>query len=325
MVRVLAEEFEVLAVVEQVEKRFILARRKQIRAEARAAPQHLPELGFRAHHLEEDQIEHFRHIDAGVEHIDRERNVRHLLLVGEVVNQALRIFGFVRHYPGEMALVVRVVDIETLGNKFGVGVVLGEDNGLAEPVAASHLLAPGHQVRQHLIDGVGVEQPFIERSGIHFIGRRAILVPLQRIPLLLFIIGKVIVFDAFTLEFEGDRYGLGWHQIAITYRIIQRVGVGRYAGFQVEQAVGVVVDFVLGGGRQANQQRIEVFKNGAVLLIHRAVRLVDDNEVEVTDTETALAGRFIIRGLINQTHHRRVGGNEHPALGMLLGDQIDRR
>ena len=109
--------------------------------------------------------------------------------------------------------------------------------------------------------------------------------------------------------------------MAIGHRLVQPVGIGRHAAFEVEQAVGVVVDLVLGRGGQADQQGIEVVEDGPVLLIHRAVRLVDDDEVEMADAEAALP----VEGLVNQPHHRRVGGHEHPAFGVLLGHQIDRR
>jgi hypothetical protein len=36
--------------------------------------------------------------------------------------------------------------------------------------------------------------------------------------------------------------------------VVQAVGVGRHAVFEMEQSVGVVVDLVFGGGGQADQQ-----------------------------------------------------------------------
>ena len=89
--RVGAEELEVLAVVEDVEELLVLARAEQVRAEPRAAADHLPELGLRAHQLEEDEVHDLGHVDAGVEHVDRDGDVRRLVLVREVVDQALRV------------------------------------------------------------------------------------------------------------------------------------------------------------------------------------------------------------------------------------------
>ena len=78
--QVLAEELEVLAEVEDVEVLLVLARAEQVRAQPRAAADHLPELGLRAHQLEEHEVDDLRHVDAGVEHVDRDRDVRRLVL-----------------------------------------------------------------------------------------------------------------------------------------------------------------------------------------------------------------------------------------------------
>jgi hypothetical protein len=83
--------------------------------------------------------------------------------------------------------------------------VLGEDDRLAEPVAARHLLAPRHQVLQHLVDGVLVEQPLVDRLGLDAVGNVAVVVPLQRVPLLLLLVGQLVVLDALALELERHR------------------------------------------------------------------------------------------------------------------------
>ena len=98
------------------------------------------------------------------------------------------------------------------------------------------------------------------------------------------------------------------------------VPIIRADGFQVKQAVGVVVNLVLGRGGQPHQQTVKVIKDGAVLLVHRAVRLVDDDEVKVPDTKAALA----VGCVVYQAHHRRIGTHKHPAIGAFLAHQIDR-
>ena len=94
-VGVLAEEVEVEAEVEDAEVLLVVVRPEQLRAQARAAPDHLPELDLRVDRLEEDQVRHLGHVDAGVEHVHRDRDVRRLVLLREVVEQALRILGVV--------------------------------------------------------------------------------------------------------------------------------------------------------------------------------------------------------------------------------------
>ncbi len=87
---------------------------------------------------------------------------------------------------------------------------------------------------------------------------------------------------------SGTEIGTRRHQVPVRHRFVQAIGVGRHAVFQVEQPVGVVVDLVLRRGRQADQQRIEVLEDGAVLLVHGAVGFVDDDQVEMPDAEAPL-------------------------------------
>src|SRR6266516_423486 len=65
----LVEEFQVLAVVEEIEELLVPSRSEQVQTEARASSDHLPELGFGAHDFEKHEIDDFRHIDTGIEHV----------------------------------------------------------------------------------------------------------------------------------------------------------------------------------------------------------------------------------------------------------------
>ena len=48
--------------------------------------------------------------------------------------------------------------------------------------------------------------------------------------------------------------------------------------------------------------------------------LIDDDDIKVPDTEPSLA----VGGVVIQTHHRRIGGDEYPALFVAVRHQIDR-
>jgi hypothetical protein len=72
--------------------------------------------------------------------------------------------------------------------------VLREDDGLAQPVAAGDLVAVGHQRREHLVDGVLVEQELVELLGADGV-RRPVLAPLERVPLVLLVVAEVVVAD----------------------------------------------------------------------------------------------------------------------------------
>ena len=78
---------------------------------------------------------------------------------------------------------------------------------------------------------------------------------------------------------------------------------------------------VLGRRREPDQQRVEVVEDGAVLLEHRAVRLVDDYQVEMAHPKAPLA----VARLVDQSHHGRIGRDVDASLGVLLSDQVDGR
>ncbi|MNJ79049.1 hypothetical protein D3C77_769530 [compost metagenome] len=70
----------------------------------------------------------------------------------------------------------------------------------------------------------------------------------------LLILAEFRVLDTFTLEFQRHRDRNWGHQVTVSHSFVQTIGIGRYAGFQVEQTIGVLVNFVLGRGSQAHQQ-----------------------------------------------------------------------
>ena len=195
--RVLVEELEILAEIEDVKEFLVLPRPEQIRTEPRAAAEHLPELRFRSDDFEEDQVHDLRHVDAGVEHVDRDGDVRRLVRLAEIVDQRLRIIGLEIDHSREGALEVRVVGIEALRDELRVLLILGEDDRLAEPVAGGDLQSVRHQVLEHLVDGVGVEQPLVNRRRIDLRGDITVFIPLDRVPLFLLVLGQIIVSHAF--------------------------------------------------------------------------------------------------------------------------------
>jgi hypothetical protein len=186
--RILVEELKILAEIEDVEEFLVLSWPEQIRTEPRAAAEHLPELCLRADDLEEDKVHDLRHIDPGVEHVDGDGNVWCLVRLAEILEQRLRIIGLEIDHPREGALEVRVVGIEALRDELRVVVILGEDDGLAEPVAGGDLQTVRHQVLQHFVDGVGVEQPFVNRGQIDLSRHITVFIPLDRVPLFLLVL-----------------------------------------------------------------------------------------------------------------------------------------
>ena len=203
---------------------------------------------------------------------------------------------------------------------FRMGLVLGEDDGLAEPVAAFDLETVLHQVGDDVIDGILVEQPFVDLGGIDAVGD-FVLAPFQHVPLVFFFLGEIVVAQAGAHDLQRHRDRLRRHQIAVGHGLVERIGVGRHAVLEVEQRIGVLVDLVLRRRGQADQKAVEIFEDGAKALIDRAVRLIDDDEVEMAGAELGLA----LLLAVDQVHHGRIGGEKDPALAGALGDEIDRR
>ena len=55
----------------------------------RAAADHLPKFRFGADDLEEDEIDDLRYVDAGVEHVDRDGDIRRLIGLIKIIEQRL--------------------------------------------------------------------------------------------------------------------------------------------------------------------------------------------------------------------------------------------
>ena len=146
-------------------------------------------------------------------------------------------------------------------------------------------------------------------------GTVPLVVPFQRVPGFFLVVGKLVVADAAVEKVGGQRYRLRRHQEAVLHRLVETVGIGRHAGLQVEQPIGVAIDFALRRGGEPDQQAVEIFEDRLVFAIDRAVRLIDHDEVEMADAEAAFA---VIAGLVDQPHHRRIGRNVDAAFLVLV-------
>ena len=129
-VGVLIEACKVEAEVKDSKVDLVIARAKEVRAQAGATPNHLPELDLRVHRLEEDQVCHFRNVDAGVEHVYRDGKVWVAVLLLEGLDQAVRVRVVVVDHASKVARVVGVVVIEAFLDELGMVVIASEDDGL---------------------------------------------------------------------------------------------------------------------------------------------------------------------------------------------------
>ena len=145
-------------------------------------------------------------------------------------------------------------------------------------------------------------------------GTVPVLVPFERVPVLLLLVGEVVVADALALELQRHRDRLRRHQEAVGDRVLEVVGVGRHPALELEQRIGVAVDLVPRRGGQPDQQAVEILEDRPVLPVDRAVRLVDDDQVEMPRPEPAGA----VLHLLDQVHHRRIGREKHPRAGVVV-------
>ena len=93
----LAEILDVAAPIKDEEELFVYAFTEDIFAFAGAAAHHLPELNLGLDLLEEDQVEDFGHVNAGVQHIHRDGYLRHFGRNTEIVYEVLGISNLVGH------------------------------------------------------------------------------------------------------------------------------------------------------------------------------------------------------------------------------------
>jgi hypothetical protein len=158
----LVEEPEVLPVVEDEELGLVLAGSEEVFAQARAAADHLPELHVRLHRLGEDQVHHLGHVDAGVEHVDRDGDGQLVLGVLEVVDELVRLRFLIVDDATEGRAVLRVELAEDLGEMHRVQVVAREDDGLADMLPRRLADAALHQRAPDGARGVLVEEVLVE-------------------------------------------------------------------------------------------------------------------------------------------------------------------
>ena len=188
-------------------------------------------------------------------------------------------------------------------------VVVGEDDGLADHVAALDLQPVFHQVLEHEVAGRLVEELLEEvGAGQHFRRRLAVGV-LDPLALLL---GEVRVLHALAHELRRVARDRVRHEEPVGDRLLQRILVVGHAVLAVEELVGRFLHLPARGRREAHEQAVVVLEDRAVLVEHAAVRLVDDHEVETADAELlALA--------VHVVDHRLVRGEHHPRVQVLAG------
>ncbi len=104
---------------------------------------------------------------------------------------------------------MRIVHIEAFFDELGMILVLGKQNRLTQQITTCDGLPTRHQMLEHFIDSIGVEQPLVDGRCFHPVGDVSVLVPFLRVPLVFLFLAQVMVLDSVTLELDWNGDGLG--------------------------------------------------------------------------------------------------------------------
>ena len=139
-----------------------------------------------------------------------------------------------------------------LQNFFGVGVVLGKQNRLAQRFPVVDPQALGHQNVQDQTDGILVKNHFVQLSRANAVRPVAVLVQKRLLVGGLFLWGQVVVGDAFLQKFQFRLCHPVVHQIAVLHGLGQVIAIRRDPVFQLKDLIRILVDLILRRGGQAH-------------------------------------------------------------------------
>ena len=309
----------VVAVVEDVEARFVHGGAEQVRAQAGAAADHLPEFGGGVDGFEKHQVDDLGDVDAGVEHVHTDGDVQAGVGLFELGDECFRVVHAVGDHfgagggGGEDGPVL-------VGDEACVGLVAGEDDGLAQPVRSVDLQPLADDLPQHLPDRVPVEQFRVDLGGVDFLGCGkwvAVFVdtPFGVLPLQLLLGGEFAVGDAPAHEGGAAGEHLVGHKVALLDGAAQAVVAGRGVGLAAEEGVGVVGEVAARGGSQPDDEGVQVVEDASIALVDGSVGLVDNDEVEVERVEALAFADHADHGLVRVHVHLALAGG--------VGGQVD--
>ena len=205
--------------------------------------------------------------------------------------------------------------LEALHDLFCLKMTGGKNNSLTQFVTAVDLQTVFHQVIQHSIDGAKVNilaaaDGFCIDHSASIAGRCVILITGGKgvLKLFLFRICQFIIVQTTAQSIGGLVQHRETNQISFFDGFFQLIGKVRLAVGQFKHLISTLV--VLSAGRcgEADHQRIKIVEQSAVLLEYGAVRLIDNNQIETTDTEfTGIVVDQVDHSLIGRENNAGVG------------------
>ena len=148
---------------------FIFAFAKQIRTQARTATDHLNKFNFGFYRLEKYKIDDCRHINAGIQHINRNGDSEFLVFL-KPGDQVICILDIVIHQLTVVCRIVRVHLMETFHDHFCVVMVVGEHDCFSDQLTAICFDTVSHEFFDDSLAGIFIVDD-LEKT---FLGNRKV-------------------------------------------------------------------------------------------------------------------------------------------------------
>ena len=194
--------------------------------------------------------------------------------------------------------------------------VVGKDDALAYALSALHLQTVLHQVLQHAVDSVDVED-IVENLlalnvpvlGVSFNSPYRLLILPHLLELFFLLCTQVVILDTLFQDEWTTLETLVVDKVTLGNGILQFVGIVGHTLFHLEGLVGALVHLVSWCRCQAHEQSVKVVEDGWILAEDAAVRLVDDNQVKPPHAEGFLVG-------VDVVNHRLIGRESDAGIGV---------
>ncbi|KAF5042277.1 hypothetical protein DSECCO2_514320 [anaerobic digester metagenome] len=245
----------------------------------RPAPQHLPELDLREDWLCKDQIADLRHVDAGIEHIHRDRHAGEGLVL-EVVDEGVGA-GVVRDDdPCQTSFIFGIQGVERLVQPPGMLLGYREEDRLCRKRPGLIHLAPLHELPHDRLRRSFDSDLLLQLRPLEVDLVRVDALLDQSVALALRQVGGAETFDLEVRLRSEDAFA-EVDQDAVLHRLVVGVERGRHMVVAVEEPESVPVDQLGGCRRQPDLHGVQVRKDVPPLVVDAPVRLVGEDQVEL--------------------------------------------
>ena len=154
-----SKEFKISTKIKYIELALIFPI-NQSRTKPCTTTYHLPKLSIAHYFFKKYQIQYFRYIDTGIQHIHGDCNLWHLINLGKGINQALRIVDSVINDLRKI-IQIGIIFIKDFQNLFRMIMVFCKDYGLSNLLPIVNFYPFRHKDMENLSNGIFIENPRI--------------------------------------------------------------------------------------------------------------------------------------------------------------------